>query len=375
MTEETFVRELERHAEHIHGAPLSFEDVRGKARSIRRRRRAAAVGALAAAVAVVAVVPAALSGRLDRADPPQPAPSLPRTAHTAVLHDGEVTMPDGRTVRVGVDNSDVANYGVLTDGRIVMGLSKPYAVRVYSADGTLDEQYPVQSNAITMSADDHAVAWVAKDFTVRVLATGAAVPTELPGIPMPGEAAGSIDAVLDAQHLLVGDGTSTSGELTPEGFHDLHTSEPLRVEDVSPDGHLWAATFPATQGHDLGCSGLYDPVAEKVVARNCDVYSLAFAPDGAHLLGGYYENNMVAGVSVLDLNLQQVTGFEPAGPDAAVSRVAWSDAEHLVAGVVDTKSNAWSLEKVGLDGHDPQVVAGPAPGGNPEMRAEYVFSE
>ena len=39
MTEETFVRELERRADDVHGAPLSFDDVRGRARSIRRRRR------------------------------------------------------------------------------------------------------------------------------------------------------------------------------------------------------------------------------------------------------------------------------------------------------------------------------------------------
>ena len=80
-----------------------------------------------------AAVPAVLSGSLDRADGPEPAPPAPtQSAHTAVLHDGEVTMPDGRTVRLDVAPSDVQQLGVLTDGRIVVAMTKPLAVRVYS---------------------------------------------------------------------------------------------------------------------------------------------------------------------------------------------------------------------------------------------------
>ena len=38
-------RELHRRADDLHGAPLTFDDVRGRARAIRRRRRAAAAAA------------------------------------------------------------------------------------------------------------------------------------------------------------------------------------------------------------------------------------------------------------------------------------------------------------------------------------------
>ena len=367
LTEE-LGRALHRRVDSLYDAPLTVDDVRGRARSIRRRRLATAATAVAAAVAVVLVVPAALSGSLDRADGPQPAPPAPsHSAHTAVLHDGEVTMPDGRAVGVAVDTRNVQQLGVLTDGRIVMAMTKPYAVRVFSSDGTLLSTYRVAANVITMSARDDAVAWVADDLTVRVLESGAAAPTELPGIPMPGESAGSIDAVLDPQHLLVGDHTTTSGELTPDGVRDLHTSEPLRVSDVSPDGRLWAVSFMASGGHDLGCAGLYDPDTDEVVARSCKVYDLTFAPDGAHLLGGYYENNMVSDVSVLDRDLKAVGGFAPEGRTAAVSRVAWADATHLVAGVTDVKANTWSLERVGLEGGSPEIVDGPASGGDPEF--------
>ncbi len=181
--------------------------------------------------------------------------------------------------------------------------------------------------------------------------------------------------MLDPQHLLVGDHTTTVGELTPDGVRDLHTSEPLRVSDVSPDGGLWAVSFMASEGRDLGCAGLYDPDADEVVARSCDVYDLTFAPDGTHLLGWYGENNMVSDVSVLDRDLKKVGGFAPEGRTAAVSRVAWADATHLVAGVTDWKASTWSLERVDLEGGDPEVVEGPASGGNPERVAEYLLSE
>ena len=368
--------ELHRRGDALHGAPLTLDAVRGRARVIRRRRRAAAVSSVAAAVALVAAVPAVLSGSLGRADGPQPAPPAPSPgAHTAVLHDGEVTMPDGRTVALDVRTDDVQQLGVLTDGRLVLAMTKPYAVRVFSGEGALLSTYPVAANVITMSADDDAVAWVADDFTVRVLGSGAAEPTTLAGIPMPGESAGSIDAVLDPQHLLIGDHTTTSAELTPDGLQDLETSEPLRVSDVSPEGDLWAVSFMATGGHDLGCAGLYDPASDEVVARTCDFYRLRFAPDGAHLLGGYFENNMAADVSVLDRDLTVVGGFTPEGRTAAVSRVGWSDATHLIAGVTDWKANTWSLERIGIAGGDPEVLDGPAAGGNPEMGAEYVLSE
>ncbi len=376
MTEETFARELERHADRVHGAPLSFTDVRGRARQIRRRRRATAAAAVAAAVAVVAVVPAVLSGKLDRADAPQPAPAPTRSAHTAVLHDGEVSLPDGRTVRLDVDNADVQQLGLLTDGRIVVALSKPFAVRVYAADGTLAKQYAVQSNAITMSAGDDAVAWVAKDFTVRVLASGEAEPAELPGIPMPGEAVGSIDAVLDAQHLLVGDGTTTGDELTAGGVERLSTPEPLRVQDVSPSGELWAVDLPGT-GTDpqFGCSGLYDPAQGQLVAKNCNFGgNLKFSPDGEFLAGAEGDNNMFGEVQVFDLGLERVGTWQQPGSQV-VSRYAWADATHLLAATVGLKDNRWSLARVALDFGDPEIVAGPVTGRNPEIVSEFLPSE
>ncbi|MGB0099433.1 MAG: hypothetical protein WBP61_04055 [Nocardioides sp.] len=374
MTEQTFVRELERQAEHVRGAPLSFEDVRGKAHSIRRRRRSAAAGAVAAVVAAVIVVPAVLSGG-PGSKAPEPAPPLPTSPGASVLHDGVLTLPDGSTSQLGVDNDAVMQLGVLTDGRAVLALQDPYAVRVYAADGTLQEEYPVRLNAITMSADDDAVAWIAADSTIRVLSSGEATPTELPGIPMPGEAVGSIEAVLDADRLLVGDYNTTTGEVTPAGFREITTSEPMQVRDVSPDGSLWAVDLARSSSNEqFGCAALYDPEAAQVLAQSCETSFLAFSPDGQHLLGSRGDNAMLGSATVLDLDLEVVGRWESEGRGDVIKSVAWADAGHLLVSEANWKDNAWTLNRVDLAWSEREVLDGPIEGGNPEMVNEFLLS-
>ncbi|GAW51563.1 MULTISPECIES: hypothetical protein [unclassified Nocardioides] len=376
MNDETLLStELSRRAEDVLAPPLSFESVRGRADAIRRRRRGGAA-AVAAVVALAVIVPTVLSGGSGGSDGIEPAPAPPTAPGSSVLHDGTLTLPDGETVPVDVDNADVSQVGVLTDGRIVVAMMDPTAVRVYGPDGSLEEQYPVETNAITMSAADDAVAWVAEDLSVRVLASGVAEPATLPGIPMPGQASGGIDAVLDPQHLLVGDHTTTTGLLTADGVADLTTSEPFRVIDVSPGGDLWSVAFVPTVDHEqYGCSGLYDPEADEVVAQRCDTPGLRFSPDGKHLLSLAGDNNMYGEATTFDLDLQPAGTFAPEGETVVVSRAGWADPTHLVVGVTDWQTGRWSLVRVGLDGSDPEVVVPEGPGRNPETIAEFVVSE
>ncbi len=85
---------------------------------------------------------------------------------------------------------------MLTDGRIVVAVSNSRIVRVYGSDGTLESKHDVALNQITMSADDTLAAWIDDKSRVVVLESGVTEPTTFDwGIPMPGEAFGSIDAV------------------------------------------------------------------------------------------------------------------------------------------------------------------------------------
>lgn len=371
MNEDTFVRELERRADQVRPAPLSFDTVRGRAVRIRRRRRVGAGVVVAAAVAVAAVVPTMLGGDRPRTAP-DPAP--PTAPGASVLHDGTLTFPDGGTVELDLDNADVGQVGLLTDGRIVVAMTDPPVIRVYAADGTTEAEYETQSNAITMSAADDAVAWIGADFGIRVLASGVPAPVAMDGVPMPGESHGSIDAVLDDEHVLVGDWQTTQYVVTPEGRERLRTSEPLRVTDVSPDGARWAVQYADAADLQFGCVGLYDPAAAAMVARSCQTSGLRFSPDGRHLLGGYMDNNMGGETAMYDRQLNEVGAFAREGGTTVISRAAWIDDDHLLVAVTDWEVPRWSLVRVALDGTAEEVVPA-APGRNPEMVAEFVFSE
>jgi hypothetical protein len=383
MTEQTFVRELERRADHVHGAPLSLDDVRGKARSIQRRRRSTALATVSAAVAAAVVLPLALSGSPERSTPdPAPTPPATSTPGVSVLHDGVLTRPDGSTVPLDVDPDNVVQLGVLTDGRTVVATQEPYAVQVYSAGGVLDTSYDVAVNLVTMSGDDRLAAWVTEDSRVAVLETGVPEPTVLGRIPKFYGSPGTIDAVLGSDcvsggcTVLVGDGSTTRTEVSPEGSQKLRTSEPLLVQDVIPDGDRWAVSFRPGETEMFGCSGIYDPDAGTVLARSCDTTVWDWSPDGAHVIGARGDNQQWGSVEVLDADLDQVLSYEP-GDGQVIKDWGWADAEHLLVVVVGLKGNNpdWSLLRVPIDGSEPEVVQGPMPGPNAESAPIFLISD
>lgn len=369
MTEETFVRELERRAERVEVAPLTFDTVHDRAVRIRRRRRVGVGVAAAVAVAAVAA-PFALGGGTGESAP-DPAPA-PAGRGAAVLHDRALTLPDGRTVDLSVDNADVSQLGVLTDGRIVLVRGDEARIRVLGADGTPLADYPAETNAITMSARDDAVAWLGPDGTIQLLRAGSVEPVALGRAELSPEVYPTIDAVLD-DRVLVGDGTVTTSEYGVDGFREITTSEPLRVRDVSPDGSLWAVQYADDADPQYGCAGLYDPAAHEMVARSCDTFLLGFSPDGQHLLGGFFDNNMAGDVAAYDLDLDEVATFvERDG--GVVADAAWADPTHVLVAGADFSANTWELTRVALDGAG-TVVEPVQPGGNPELVDEFLFSE
>lgn len=374
--EERLARSLDQQAAGLHDAPFGLDDVRGRARRIRHRRRGIAAGAAAAVLALVVPTALLVGGGGERAVDPAGPPTSPGSS---ILHDGVVTDPDGRTVAAGLPG-DVTAFGILADGRIVATTNSSRRILVLDAEGRRSASYPTLSTTFTMGEEDRTVAWTGPDYRLRVLESGSPDPLIFPGIPMPGEGEGSIDAVLGSGcadggcRVLGGDYVTTTVEITLEGARDLSLPEPFRVDDLSPDGSRWAVTFPpATESDQFGCVGLYDVDAGAVLARNCDTSGLRFAPDGRHLLGLRGDNNLFGQADVLDLELRPVR--TQVTPERVVSRAGWVDGEHLAVSVVDLDGSRWSLVRVPLDGGAVQTLDGPAPGGNPEQEAEYVFSE
>ena len=376
LTEE-LGRELHRRVDAFYDTPLTFEGVRGRARGIRRRRRVAAAASIAAAVALVATVAATLPS-LDRADVPQPAPAPSSGPGASVLHDGVVTLPGGDTVSVDVADSGVSQFGVLTDGRIVVANQADQSVQVFAPDGSLAATYPVDLLLVTMSSTGELAAWI-EGSRVQVLESGSTEPVALAHMPKSAGTIPMVDAVTGDHcadggcRAILSDGTTTTSEVSVDGVRELTTSEPLRVTDVSPDGETWAVTFPPAKDEQYGCVGLYDPARDEVTARSCQASGLEFSPDGRHLLSGFYENNMASRVTMLDRDLE-VVGEVSASP-RVVSRAAWADDTHVLAVLAGLEDNRWSLVRYSLGGGAPETVDGPVHGGNPEMLSEYLPSE
>lgn len=375
---EDLIRTLHDRVGGLHDAPLTLTDIQGRARGIRRRRRTTAAVGLAAAVAVVAAVPLALSGVLDRSDRPQPMPAPAPAPGSSVLHDGVVTRPDGTSVDLGVDNADVTQLGVLTDGRTVVASQSGKPIQVYAADGSPQASYTADFNVLTMGATDELAAWP-QDGHVWVLESGAAEPVELGRLPHLNGTVLFIDAVTGSDcatggcEALLSDGTSTVARMTAEGTERFRTPEPFRVTDVSPDGETWAVSFIPEADHQFGCSGLYDPEAEEVTARSCAASGLRFSPDGQHLLSMRGDNNMAGSAEALDRELKVVREVDPG--QRVVSRAAWADASHVLVTTVGIEDQQWTLERWALDDSAPEVVAGPVAGRNPEILVEFLPSE
>lgn len=377
LTEE-LGRELHRRVDTLYDAPLTFDDVRGRARGIRRRRRFAAVTTTAAAVALVAMLSTTLVGGLNRADEPQPAPSPSIAPGASILYDREVTLPGGETVDVDVPHADVSQFGVLTDGRIVVANQAKQAIQVFAPDGSLAATYPADPLLVTMSATDKLAAWI-EGSRVQVLESGSAEPVALAHMPKTAGTVPMVDAVTGDHcadgrcRAILSDGTRTTGAVSVDGVRDIATSEPLRVTDVSPDGETWAVAFLAGKDEQYPCAGLYDPGTAQVTVRSCAANGLEFSPDGEHLLSRFFENGTFSDVTVLDRELRAVRKVDPG--TRVVSRVAWADATHVFTVLADPAGHRWTLERVAITGGDPETVAGPVRGGNPEMMSEYLPSE
>lgn len=380
--EERLSRSLDQQAHGVYDAPFTFDDVRGRARGIQRRRRGVAAGVVAV-VAAIALPVALLAGPgSDKTDGVDPAPR-PTTATASVLHDGVLTLPGGRTVEVDLPDG-VTEVGVLRDGRIVAPVNgaESGTIRVLAPDGSRIADYPTLETSIVMGVDDQAVAWTGPTHEIQVLETEVAEPVTFPAVQMPGEAVGLINTVLGTDCssggctvLASGDAGVTYDITLDDNESEVATPEPFAsVTDVSPDGATWAVTFPpASEDEQYGCVGLYDVASRTVTARSCETSNLAFSPDGRHLTGARGDGGpYYAEVSVLDLDLEVVGTIEhPAG---FVSDWGWEDPEHLLVSGSDIDGAAWTLIRVDLDGTVTDTLDGPAAGELPENAQEYLIT-
>jgi hypothetical protein len=369
---------LRRRADQLDDAsPLTLDDVRGRARSIRRRRTAvsglAAAAVLAVAVPIGMAVDDRVTSRPDEgpvAGPdtasPRPDDAGPRelllttdvetssgAPEIPYVLDGALRFPDGGEVPLGAEYTTVAAFGegwaaVRRDdeGEAFLDL--------LDEDGSVTGSRPT-TGALAVSPDGTVLAWATPGG--ELLAGG---PDEDPVsmLTLPGEAVQPVGVVGSGSCAADSEGGGCAVYFDTEGAEPTGrwvTSKGITgqvdglrsVAGVSPDG-LVAGSVSAT---DTGsCSALLDAGREPAW-ETCEHSLGRFSLDGRHLVGrpAYLDGIGDASVAILDAATGDVLveATNDAQTQSFVADSAWDTDGTLLLTVWQ---DGWSLMRLSPEG-------------------------
>lgn len=353
-------REFDKRVRDLHEAPLTFDNVRGKAMTIRRNRRiAVAGGILAASAVIVPVTVLAGDGLGDSNDPIDPAgpsitqatdPKGPTPSETPVGVLG-VDYLEGKTWR-RADGSNVdleARYdGGTTVDHVLLAVRNnngQLTLDTISSDGKVIDTEDVWSYPVA-SADHTTFAYIDAQGALVFgdLASGGSVAEGLAD-------GDSVVAVLDDRvYIRHGDGTP-SEVVGADGSREV-VPDTYKLNDVSADGRIAAQTSSSDSG---SCSAVVEQDDAEVFAT-C-VFSLdEFSPDEAHLSAyDAYGDGFGQGYVVI---LDSTTGNEVARwntTEGSATTWVWEDDTHLL--IQAYEQGEWRIYRLGVDGHSEEVLS------------------
>jgi hypothetical protein len=376
-------RTFDRRVRDLHEAPLSFDQVRGRAGRIRRNRRIAVAGGIVAAAAVI--VPVAAIGGSDLFDrdssrPPVADTDRNKTEHAddtsgsfGYIEDRTMHLPDGTTI------TTEERYR----GGVVLG-DTVFAIRNDDETGQLyldvvgeDAPLPVESTEVISGPvlnDDHtAVAYIESNGDLvtatesgeaTTLASGLGENSQLTALT--GDcSAGECRAYVDDDVL---------GEprvYDQDGRNEVAVPGVIGVQDATADGLLAVQQSYSNEG---SCSGVYDVTTSGDLWDTCDYYLLSLSPDGRYVEAThpYLDALGNAWTAILDSETgKELARFDR--PQGIVTTSVWQDTDRLLVNHLDLRTNAWSVYRIGADGSSERVL-GPQPGPDPET-SPYTLLE
>jgi hypothetical protein len=387
-----------------HPSPLTLDDVKGRARGIRRRRMAVSGLAAAAVVAVAVPTGIAVSDRAtalpdngpaaspsvspsigtsrtpDGTPTPDPAPDGEGPLEVALtanveghggepqvpyIFDGVINRADGSTAEVHADYTDLAALGdgwaaVRRDdqGNAFVDLLQP--------DGSVIDSYP-STGSLAASADGTVISYATPDGELMVASPGES-PTPL--VKRDILPAGTIDTV-----GVLGTGPcdqpanggctvffDTQDEQDQGGYYaasrgDVQQVPAVRsVNGVAPDGSASATVSISDVG---SCSSVLD-VGMRPVWKTCDYTLGRFSADGRYVIGHppYRDGFGDSSVAILDAATGDVL-VEYANSQehpVTVYDVVWDTDGTLIATVFE--EGTWALLRLTADGQVTGLVTG-----------------
>jgi len=296
------------------GAPtLTLDDVRGRARGIRRRRAAVVAGGAAALVAAAVLPVALLVGGgsspdslppadatptvIDSANPVPQAPSRPFDQRGTYLVGDEIHPAEGEPFTPNVDG-EISTVIGLDDGRWVLGAypdGGAFTVVETDSTGRVLDTYDALDGGLTSDDAGTAVAWIGTDSRPVVLSTDRAEPfrlpaeldgTRSPAAPLeilpgctPEDCAVLVEVYDDSPDGSTQYSVSHTGEVL-----SLDRLGMLSITDLSPDGALVSGLVSADEFGQEYCSGVLVFATGEQLWKACDSGSFRFSPDGTAVL-------------------------------------------------------------------------------------------
>ncbi len=382
-------RTMRRHAENLSAAPLAFDDVRGKATSIRRRRQlAAGVGALAA---VAVIVPTAMfaSQSLRTEDELPPASGTPTVVDT-----NGPSPSEGPTQGVDSGALDVRDLPtgappqveLLTGGDSARAETSEAVVRwtregiVVETGGQTFGPYAASTGMVRNQAGT-TVAWATDEGDLMAWADGAGEPfvighSDLMGPQVaaitgtscaPGE---SSDCLFYASGWSMEANGPESFTMTPDGqVGQVAGGAVINVNDATDAG--WVLGI--TEQDDFGsCSAVFAPGESKPVFRTCDHTFDAFSPNGDFVLASEpYHSGIGSGtIAIYDARTGDLLAERTKKKNdyAFYNSAVWEDEGHVL--FTAFQDGQWSVVRMSLDGAIEFAVA---PQDGDEMEVPWHF--
>ncbi len=375
--EEAMSRDFDARVRDLHEAPLDFNSVKGKARTIRRNRRAAVAGGILGVAAIVTPI-AVLTNGGDTTNSKEPD-FAPQTTESAVDPTTGIDYVEGRTWHqadsgtVQLPKGEYYGARLWNDKLVTLqpGVEVYSTLSIFDEDGSIFDQVE-EVAGFAVSADGTILSYTEGDGDLHarwdggtaVLATNV---TDTGG----GESVGGAPvSVVGTPPCTVDDNCLVRVNTYEDGCVDIGTGgtpapgDALACGDENGDRLVYVNDL-TEEGYQ--CGGIRFGSQDTATWSTCDYDLQELSPDGTYVVGGQIDSDGLGPkeVSVLDAATGDLVSTYTAPTASAFlwSDIAWTASGHLL--VSEWDDGQWRLLAIDptADG-DPVEVAGPVEGGN-----------
>jgi hypothetical protein len=370
--ESAMSRDFDARVRDLHEAPLSFDSVVGKARTIRRNRRIAVAGGVLAVAAVITPVAVIASTNDGDADSRPPIASQdveePTTASQPdYIADGTWHQADGD--EVAIPDGDYYAAATIWDEQLV--LQRPATTdvsnsvtEIIDADGNVVDSFET-NQGIAVNDDSTTFAYISADgeLITRWADGEVAIADGFADNESPATVTGGPDCneTADGCIVYVNDG-GPEGHVQAfdsHGVNDSPVEQFLKVSDAR--GTTVTVVDTVDEFAPESCGGLFDLEAGEFIFRSCDFTFQQISPDGEHVAAppSYLDGFGAPELSIADAATGDETGRWSVDGGTAIDW-AWSTDGRLVFTQYDGAS--WHLTAMEPEGGAIEELVKPVPG-------------